>query len=170
MTAMASETFTSVSTPIQYAAISAFLGGSIIDDYLFHVRRILRVIGESCFNILNRNGVNVVSPQGGFYLFPVFGNINKAVTDFEIKSSNDFCNLLLEKTGVALLPGTDFNRKHTELSCRLAYVNFDGTETVKISESIGKLTDLTINDLTSVCGDVFGGINKLIEFVKVHKN
>ena len=170
MTAMASETFTSVSTPIQYAAISAFLGGSIIDDYLFHVRRILRVIGESCFNILNRNGVNVVSPQGGFYLFPVFSNINKAITDFEIKSSKDFCNLLLEKTGVALLPGTDFNRKHTELSCRLAFVNFDGTETVKISESIGKLTDLTINDLTSVCGDVLGGINKLIEFVKVHKN
>ena len=94
MTAMASETFASVSTPIQYAAISAFLGGPIIDDYLFHVRRILKIIGESCFNILNGNDVNVVSPQGGFYLFPVFNKINKGITDFEIKSSNDFCNIL----------------------------------------------------------------------------
>ena len=170
MTAMASETFASVSAPIQYAAISAFLGGPIIDDYLFHVRRILKIIGESSFNILNVNGINVVLPQGGFYLFPVFNNINRAITNFEINSSNDFCNLLLEKTGVALLPGTDFNRNDTELSCRLAYVNFDGTEAVKISESIGKSTNLTINDLTSVCKDLLVGINKLIEFLGIHKS
>ena len=83
---------------------------------------------------------------------------------------NERCNDLLEVTGVASLPGSDFNRKHTELSCRLAYVNFDGTEALKISESIGKSPNLTIDDLTAVCGDVLVGINKLIEFVRIHKS
>lgn len=170
MAMIASETYTSVCAPIQYAAITAFLGGSIIDDYLFHLRRILKTIGTKCFELFNENSINVIAPKGGFYLFPVFNEFQNTLISHGIITSEDFCNDLLEVTGVASLPGSDFNRKHTELSCRLAYVNFDGTEALKISESIGKSPDLTIDDLTAVCGDVLVGINKLIEFVRIHKS
>ena len=44
MAAVASETYTSVSTPIQYAAIRAFQDGITIERYLSHVRRILSAL------------------------------------------------------------------------------------------------------------------------------
>lgn len=40
MTAVASETYTSTSAPIQYAAVRAFQGGSDIEEYLWHARHV----------------------------------------------------------------------------------------------------------------------------------
>ena len=170
MTAMASETFTSVSTPIQYAGLTAFLGGSIINDYLFHVRRILKTIGSKCFEILTENTVNVTTPKGGFYLFPVFNEFQNMLISRNKMTSDDFCNKLLKKTGVALLPGEEFYRDKNELSCRLAYVYFNGTDALKISKSIGNSVDLSIDDLSGVCGNILEGMNKLIEFLGVQES
>ena len=35
---------------------------------------------------------------------------------------------LLEETGVAILPGSAFGRPETELTARMAYVDFDGAK------------------------------------------
>ena len=40
-------------------------------------------------------------PEGGFYLFPEFKNA-------KFLSSSEMCKDILNKTGVALLPGSDF--------------------------------------------------------------
>ncbi|MBU3914035.1 aminotransferase class I/II-fold pyridoxal phosphate-dependent enzyme, partial [bacterium] len=45
MASIASETFTSTSAPIQYAAIRAFKGGVMLERYLAHSRRILSKLG-----------------------------------------------------------------------------------------------------------------------------
>ena len=58
--------------------------------------------------------------QGGFYMLPKFGMK-------QMNNSLEFCNKILEETGVALLPGTSFGRPSNELTARLAYVDFDGT-------------------------------------------
>jgi aspartate aminotransferase len=162
VSALASETFSAVSSPIQYASVSAFNDSLSIHDYLFHVRRILKLLGKTCFNILDQDGINIIEPDGGFYLFPVF-RLNNTALNFE--SSNEFCKLLLEKTGVASLPGSDFNRIQNEISCRLAYVNFNGTEALQVSKSVGKSKELTKDDLQYTCKDVWAGLNKLTEFL-----
>ena len=72
MAAVASETFTSVSTPIQCAAIRAFRGGTVIERYLWHSRRILSLLGKRIVGILREAGARVHDPSGGFYLFPDF--------------------------------------------------------------------------------------------------
>ena len=72
MAVVASETFTSTSAPIQYAAVRAFQGGSEIERYLFHSRRILRSLGRLCARRLQSAEIEVHEPQGGFYLFPDF--------------------------------------------------------------------------------------------------
>ena len=59
MAAVASETFTSTSAPIQYAAVCAFKGGSEISRYLFHCRRILRALGGVCAANLRSAGIDV---------------------------------------------------------------------------------------------------------------
>jgi len=162
VSALASETFSAVSAPIQYASVSAFNDSLSIHNYLFHVNRILKLIGQTCFKILDQDGINIIEPEGGFYLFPVF---QSEKTNNKVRTSNDFCNHLLEKTGVASLPGSDFSRIQNEISCRLSYVNFDGNKALKISESVNQQHRLSLKDLSEVCRDLFEGMEKLIEFV-----
>ena len=152
----------SVTTTLNTGFGSGFNDSLSIHDYLFHVRRILKLLGKTCFNILDQDGINIIEPDGGFYLFPVF-RLNNTALNFE--SSNEFCKLLLNKSGVASLPGSDFNRIQNEISCRLAYVNFNGTEALQVSKSVGKSKELTKDDLQYTCKNVWAGLNKLTEFL-----
>ena len=65
MAAVASETYTSVSAPIQFAAVQAFRGGIAIERYLWHARRILSVLGSELHGILREAGRKCPRPRGG---------------------------------------------------------------------------------------------------------
>lgn len=69
MAAVASETYTSVSAPIQWAAVRAFRGGVQIERYLWQVRRILATLARECLDILREGGITIPPVVGGFYLF-----------------------------------------------------------------------------------------------------
>ena len=96
---LCSESFTSVSAPIQYAAIEAYKGDH--SEYLRKVKKILSFIGNYVYENLKSNIINIAKPEGGFYLFPEF-------TNAKFSSSADMCQNILNKTGIALLPGNDF--------------------------------------------------------------
>ena len=131
MAVVASETFTTVSAPIQYAAIRAYEGGPDIDDYLARSRRILKVLGNTLTDRLRNMGCSLPNPQGGFYLFPDFSAFRETLCSRGIETSQDLCRYLLDDAGVACLPGTDFGRPESELSLRMAYVDFDGSKALK---------------------------------------
>jgi aspartate aminotransferase len=126
MAAAASETYTSTSAPIQYAAVRAFQGGPEIERYLIDSRRILAALGNWIADRLTRAGIHCPAPHGGFYLFPDFSPIADRLAARGIRESPTLCRRLLTETGVAILPGSEFGRPATELTARLAYVNFDG--------------------------------------------
>ena len=67
---LASETFSSVSAPIQYAAIAAYSNNH--DEYINNSRSILKTVGEYVYENLKSNKININKPQGGFYLMPEF--------------------------------------------------------------------------------------------------
>jgi aspartate aminotransferase len=126
MAIVASETFTSTSAPIQYAAISAFQDHPEIDEYLFHSRRILKSLGNYMANRLKAKNVTMPAPKGAFYLFPNFSFYREKLASKGILTSFELCETLLQETGVAILPGMDFGRQPEELTCRMAYVDFNG--------------------------------------------
>lgn len=134
MTAVASETFTSVSAPIQAASIRAFQGGEEIERYLWHSRRILSTLGNECYRILKKGGVRVHPPEGGFYLFLDFSKNKNKLKKRGIITSRQLCETLLNDTGVAILPGEVFVRPSDELTARMAYVDFDGALALSASE------------------------------------
>jgi aspartate aminotransferase len=72
MASIASETYTSVNTPVQHAAVVAFQGGPEIDAYLNDCRTILRVLGRHCASVLSGAGCRLSRLDGAFYLFPDF--------------------------------------------------------------------------------------------------
>ena len=116
---LASETFSAVSAPIQHAAISAFK----IDhkDYIKKSKIILKGIGEYVYENLKSNNIIINKPMGGFYLMPEF--LNK-----KFKTSVDMCADLLDKKGIAILPGSDFGFSNEKMIARLSYTDFDGKE------------------------------------------
>ncbi len=126
MAAIASETYTSVSAPIQYAAIRAFDGGPEIERYLEQCRAILRALGRHCDATLRAAGCSLPKLDGAFYLFPDFSAHRERLAAKGVTDSASLAERLLADTGVATLPGVVFGRPRQELTLRLSYVNFDG--------------------------------------------
>lgn len=133
MSIVASETFTATSSPVQYAAITAFNGGDDIDEYLVDARRILKAMAWFLVEELNSINISIPMSHGGFYLFPDFGPFRERLAARGILTSVEMCSALLEETGVATLPGHDFGRDPDELTARLAFVDFDGEIALKMA-------------------------------------
>jgi aspartate aminotransferase len=147
MAVAASETYTSTSTPIQYAAVRAFQGGTDIENYLVSSRRILRYLGRYAWRRLKDAGAQVSQPVGAFYLFPDFSPLKEMLEVLGIADSATLCEKLLEEAGVATLPGTDFGRPPEELTLRLAYVDFDGARAIVAAEQVASSKELDRNFL-----------------------
>jgi len=133
MAAVASETFTSTSAPIQYAAVSALQDRAEMTRYLQDSRRILAALATHAHNTLVGAGAVLHPAAGGFYLFPRFENLRANLAARGIHSGAAFCERLLEETGVAVLPGINFGRPGAELSARLAFVDFDGALALRMA-------------------------------------
>ena len=149
---LCSESFTSVSAPIQYAAVEAYNGDH--STYLNSVKKILSFTGAYVYENLKSNAINVIKPEGGFYLFPEF-------TNAKFSSSSEMCKDILDKTGVALLPGSDFGLDRTKMIARLSYTDFDGTNF--LSNTSGS-KNLNKADLEKYAPNIVEGVSKLKEW------
>jgi aspartate aminotransferase len=165
MAAVASETYTSVCAPIQFAAIRAFKGGVKIERYLWHTRRIFAALGNQCAEILTEAGIQVYPPVGGFYLFLDFSPHVVDLATRGIADSATLCKRLLDDTGVAILPGSVFERPADELTARLAYVDFDGAKALTASETI-PLDQSLPEDFTELwCGKMIEATKLIADWV-----
>ena len=151
---LASETFSAVSAPIQYAAIQAYEKDH--NNYITSSRDILKMVGNYVYNNRNSNNILINRPQGGFYLMPEFINT-------KFNSSTEMCKDILEKTGVALLPGSDFGFKKKRMLARLSFTDFNGK--IFMQEYEKKL--FKDNDLIlKFAPKVVEGVNKLKKWSK----
>ncbi len=123
---IASETYSCNSTPAQYAAIAAYCFDGHMARYVECQRRIIKAIGQQVATMLREVGVNVHTPEGGFYLLPDFSPFADKLRNVQISNSQQLCSRLLADTGVALLPADAFGLRPDILAARLAYVDFDG--------------------------------------------
>ena len=89
---MASETFTSTSAPIQYAAVRAFQGGGDIENYLWRSRWILDKLGNKIAKQLLKAGIDTPTPEGGFYLFLDFCNFKEKLKEQKSIDSTTLCS------------------------------------------------------------------------------
>lgn len=165
MASVATETFTSTNAPVQYAAITAFEEGPEIESYLWHSRRILKALSLRLATQIRDAGVDCLDPGGGLYLFPDFSRIADKLQKRGIASSADLCGKLLEETGVAVLPGSEFGQPLEELTMRIAYVDFDGAEALRASEEISLEQPLPDDFVVTHCGRVVEAVDRLCEWV-----
>ncbi len=165
MEAIASETYTSTSAPIQYAAITAFRGGPEIAEYLWRARKILAALGSLLLEALRATAAHVEAPDGAFYLFPDFGPLAERLGERGITTSAALCERLLEETGVAMLPGSAFGRPPAELTARLAYVNFDGARALAAAETLALDRPIEKDFLERHCAATLTALERLCSWL-----
>ena len=114
-------------------------------------RNILCAVGNYVYENLKSNKILINKPQGGFYLMPEF--LNK-----KFNSSSEMCDSILNDTGVALLPGTDFGFNPSQMLARLSFTDFDGQEFMSKIEDNQKIN----NDLiANFAPKIIEGVDKL---------
>ena len=146
---LCSESFTSVSSPIQYAAIEAYKSDH--SEYLKQVRKILSFTANYVYENLKSNVINIAKPEGGFYLFPEF-------TNAKFSSSSEMCDDILNNAGVALLPGSDFGLEGKKMVARLSYTDFDGASFLNNTLGSNKLDNA---DLKKYAPNIVDGVAAL---------
>ncbi len=151
---LASETFTSVSAPIQYAAIAAFQNDHT--EYLNISKNILKSVGNYVYENLRSNKVLISKSQGGFYLMPEF-------VDKKFKNSEDMCKDMLNKAGVASLPGSDFGFSEKKMYARISFTDFNGDEFMK---NIPKNLNIDENILNKFAPKIVEGTKRLKAWVE----
>ena len=149
---LASETFSSVSAPIQYAAISAYQNDH--SSYIRNSSNILKNVGEYVYENLKSNNVIISKPKGGFYLMPEFVNKN-------FSTSSEMCKSILKDTGVALLPGSDFGCSEKKMLARLSFTDFDGSS---FMNDIKKNKNIDLNSINNFAPKIIEGTKKLREW------
>ena len=151
---LASESYSTVNTPTQFAAVEAYCGDYV--QYKEKVKSILAAIGGYVYNNLKSNKILISPPQGAFYLMPEFKNK-------KYKNSSKLCEAILNETGVAMLPGSDFGFKPKKMLTRLSYTDFNGTEFFKNVANC----NLVDNDMIKkYAPNVVEGVNKLSKWSK----
>tara|TARA_Y100001935_G_scaffold251794_1_gene254470 strand:+ start:697 stop:1935 length:1239 start_codon:yes stop_codon:yes gene_type:complete len=151
---LASESYSTVNTPTQFAAVEAYAND--FEQYKKKVKAILRAVGNYVYNNLKSNKILIAPPQGAFYLMPEFKNK-------KYKTSAKLCEAILKDTGVAMLPGSDFGFKPNKMLTRLSYTDFDGTEFFKNVTNCRMIDDDMIKKYAP---NVVEGVNRLSNWAK----
>ena len=165
MASVASETFTSTSAPIQYAAVKAFNGGIEIERYLWNARKILSALGSKIHKTLSECGIESPEPEGAFYIFTNFKNFSDKLKAKNINTGFELTTKLLGDTGVALLPGSVFGRPEEEFTARLAYVDFDGNRALAAAEILQPEESISDDFLSTYCSSLLEGTNKITKWL-----
>jgi len=139
MSSVASETYTSVSAPIQHASICAYTQNEQVEreemeKYLLKSCKILELISDEVYNQLTAiPGCRVHRPVGGFYIMPDFTGCEKAK---QFDTSMELAESVMMNTGVAALPGGHFGGEPWEKIMRFAFVDFDGEKALEAVENL----------------------------------
>ena len=151
---LASESYSTVNTPTQFAAVEAYEGD--YKDYKLKVISILNAVGTFVYNNLKSNKILINPPQGAFYLMPEFKNK-------KYKNSAKLCDAILSETGVALLPGSDFGFKPNKMLARLSYTDFDG---VRFFNNVKDYNSIDDDMVKKYAPNVVEGVSKLSNWAK----
>lgn len=124
--ALISETFSCVSTPIQYAATAAYQHFDQLRDVFADYTAIQQVASRTIYKTLIECDVDCAEPNGAFYLMPDFSKHAEYFLNQGVSTSDQLANWFLDNLHIATLPGIDFGMPAHQLCLRIAAVDFDG--------------------------------------------
>lgn len=117
---VASEIWSSPTSPVQYAAVAGYADDPEITSYVAECTQLHGIRTRHLWSWLMELGIDCTTPQGGFYMLANFDRWQTSLAADGVHTSVDLANYLLENHQIATLPGTVFGIPENELSLRLA--------------------------------------------------
>ncbi|WP_342676114.1 pyridoxal phosphate-dependent aminotransferase [Methanofollis sp. UBA420] len=134
LTRVAATMYTSVATPVQYAAVTAYGGDPAVEEYIQTTREIHRIMGgymSRAFGMIE--GVEVTHPQGGFYFLADFSALAGDLARKGVRYANDLSRALLDHPHhVATVSGDAIMLPSDVFSARVAFVDYDGRRAMEV--------------------------------------
>ncbi len=133
MGALQSHTTSNAATPSQVAALAALEGGERTEEAVREMKGAFRRRRDLVTRLMDERlpALEYLSPMGAFYLFfrvdPLFGP--------DRDDASDVCTWMLEKAGVALVPGGAFGDD------RFVRMSFASAESL-LEDGIGRIAEL----------------------------
>jgi aspartate aminotransferase len=119
--AAGSEIWSAPSAPVQQASALAFSELPDITDRIRMSRRLHGCVARAAAARFRAAGVRVAEPQGGFYLYPDFGPHRELLAaKYGVTTSAGLAELLLDRYGIGVLPGSAFGEPPAALRLRVA--------------------------------------------------
>lgn len=124
---VASEIWSSLAAPMQAVAGHVLGDPPEITTRIAASRRLHSRVATAVHARLTAAGALCRPPQAGFYLYPDFAHHREVLRGRGILTGTDLATALLERYGVATLPGRAFGEPDTALTLRLATSLLYGT-------------------------------------------
>lgn len=128
LTILASETYSTVCSPIQYATLSLFDDKyiSLKNNYWNKSNCILKALTTYCTSHLKENNVKCHYPEASWYVFIDLTYYSHKFKNIDIHTSVDLANTILNDIHIAILPGVVHGIAEHYYTARLCLVCFDG--------------------------------------------
>tara|TARA_R110002072_G_scaffold64203_1_gene159076 strand:+ start:52521 stop:53810 length:1290 start_codon:yes stop_codon:yes gene_type:complete len=162
LSAMISETYSAVSSPIQYAAAAAYESNKDLDDFISLTTKIHGAAGNYLHKRFVNMGLNCPAPEGAFYLFPDFQNFKEKFKAIGIEEDFELTKYLLEKHLIAVLPGSDFYFSSKALGVRVASVDYNGEAVLEEALKADLIDDSFV---AANCTNLVKGCDRLANFL-----
>ncbi len=130
-TKIAATVYTNVSTPTQYAAITAYEPNDEIAEYFMITREIHRMMGLFTSTGFNKiEGVKATKPQGAFYFYVDFNALSEQLKSKCVHTSNELGQSLESHPfHIATVTGDAVMNKPDNFGGRIAFVDYEGKQT-----------------------------------------
>jgi aspartate aminotransferase len=126
-------TYTSVTTPIQHAAITAFEPNGEIEEYFRMTAEIHRIMGSYLSEECNKiEGIRATTPESTFYFFLDFNDLSSELRKNGVMTSNELAKSLISHPfHFATVTGDACMLEADDYGARIAFVDYDGEQTLK---------------------------------------
>ncbi len=168
LAALASETFSCVCAPIQHAAIVALSENKEVRQHVEDCAAIHELATDYLYRGLAKLKLRCPKPEGAYYLFPDFSPFAERFKAPAVSTDAEICADLLDKEGVAMLPGSAFGMWEEALAVRVAAVDYDGEAALKAyqKKKPAKAADKK-KFVEKHCPNLAEGLKRLGEYLKV---
>lgn len=158
---IASETWSCVSTPVQFAAIEAYALHADVEEFIDNSRQIHKIVNTHIADRLRLMGFDCPTPTGAFYTWPDLANkANASVAKF--RNSQQLADHLLDDYGIVSLPGDAFGEHPSNLRLRLSGCDYDGLQALSTLEKYG--ADKLLSKIDEFAPNVSGALQQFEKF------
>ncbi|MCB9963600.1 MAG: aminotransferase class I/II-fold pyridoxal phosphate-dependent enzyme [Rhodospirillales bacterium] len=138
---IASEMWSCVPAPIQYAVIEAYQTDADIEKHYHDCAAIHGYLNKYIARHLRALGLDAPEPQGAFYNYPNFDPYRSSLKGIGITTSKDLSEYLLSTYGLASLPGVAFGADPEVLTLRLSGCDYSGAAALHAYQNGEELTE-----------------------------